>query len=457
MNNQEQNEFIANYLTPKQIVAELDKYIIGQNNAKKAVAIALRNRWRRQNVEGDLQDEIMPNNIIMIGPTGVGKTEIARRLAKLAGAPFVKVEATKFTEVGYVGRDVESMIRELADKSMQMVHEEQLELKKDQAKKNTEDRILDILLPPVKTGASFSSDEESNENEETREKFSNMLNNGTLDEREIEIETKDTPNMQILGPIGMDEMGLNLQDIMGNMMPKKTKKRKLKVKDAKVLLEKEEGEKLIDKDAVQKEAIRRAQTSGIVFIDEIDKVASRSGNTSGSGEVSREGVQRDLLPIVEGSSVNTKHGSVDTKHVLFIASGAFHVSKPSDLIPELQGRFPIRVGLDSLTEEDFVKILTIPENALIKQYHALMSTEGIDLEFDESGIKEIAKTAAEVNEDVTNIGARRLHTILTTLLEEFLFNAPDNLENKNIKITDENVKTSLTEIVQSSDLSKFIL
>ena len=331
-------------------------------------------------------------------------------------------------------------------------------LKKSKQRKNAEDRILDILLPPVKSsGIGLNADQETNENEETREKFRSMLNNGTLDEREIEIETKDTPNMQILGPIGMDEMGLNLQDMMGNMMPKKTKKRKLKVKDAKDLLEKEEGEKLIDKDAVQKEAIRRAQTSGIVFIDEIDKVASRSSNNSGSGEVSREGVQRDLLPIVEGSSVNTKHGTVDTKHVLFIASGAFHVSKPSDLIPELQGRFPIRVELDSLTEEDFVKILTIPENALIKQYKAMMATEGVELEFDESGIKEIARTAAEVNEDVTNIGARRLHTILTTLLEEFLFNAPDNLDEKSITISDQNVKTSLTEIVQSSDLSKFIL
>lgn len=451
----------SKYLTPSQIVTELDKYIIGQGNAKKAVAIALRNRWRRQQVQGALKDEIAPNNIIMIGPTGVGKTEIARRLAKLAGAPFVKVEATKFTEVGYVGRDVESMIRELADRAVAMVHAEQMEKKKEQAKENAQNKILDLLIPPVKKSPSFdnTSDEEIVENQETREKFIKMLESGLLDDREVELETMvdQMPNMQVLGPIGLDEMGMNIQDIMGSIMPKKNKKRRMKVKDALEVIEKEEGEKLIDREAVVKEALRRAENSGIVFIDEIDKVASRSGNTSGSGEVSREGVQRDLLPIVEGSSVNTKHGSVDTKHVLFIASGAFHVSKPSDLIPELQGRFPIRVELDSLTEEDFVKILTIPENALIKQYHALMSTEGIDLEFDESGIKEIAKTAAEVNEDVTNIGARRLHTILTTLLEEFLFNAPDNLENKNIKITDENVKTSLTEIVQSSDLSKFIL
>lgn len=461
MNNKEldQNKYIENYLTPSQIVKELDKYIIGQNSAKKAVAIALRNRWRRQNVKGDLQDEIMPNNIIMIGPTGVGKTEIARRLAKLAGAPFVKVEATKFTEVGYVGRDVESMIRELADRSVQMVHEEQLEIKKEQAKKNAEDKIIDILVPPVKRSSDFDKDSEEEENKVTREKFRNMLKNGVLDDREVEIETAaDTPNMQILGPIGLDEMGINLQDMLGQMGPKKTKKRKMKVKNAIKILEKEEGEKLIDRDAVLKEAIKRAQTSGIIFIDEIDKIASRSSSGSGNGpEVSREGVQRDLLPIVEGSAVNTKHGSVDTKHILFIASGAFHVSKPSDLIPELQGRFPIRVELNSLTEEDFVKILTIPQNALIKQYIAIMETEEIKLSFDESAINEIASTAAKVNEDVTNIGARRLHTILTTLLENYLFNAPDNIEEKEITIDDNIVKDSLDEIAQSSDLSKFIL
>lgn len=459
-NNLDQNSYIANYLTPSQIVKELDKYIIGQKAAKKAVAIALRNRWRRQNVSGELQEEIMPNNIIMIGPTGVGKTEIARRLAKLAGAPFVKVEATKFTEVGYVGRDVESMIRELADKSVQMVHEEQMESKKEQAKKNAEDKIIDILVPPVKRSSGFEENSEEEENKITREKFRNMLQNGVLDDREIEIETAaDSPNMQILGPIGLDEMGINLQDLMGQMGgPKKTKKRKMKIKNAIRIIEKEEGEKLIDKDAVVKEAIKRAQQSGIVFIDEIDKIASKSSGGSGSGpEVSREGVQRDLLPIVEGSNVNTKHGSVDTKHILFIASGAFHVSKPSDLIPELQGRFPIRVELNSLTEEDFVKILTIPENALIKQYIAMMETEDIKLEFEESAIKEIASTAAKVNEDVTNIGARRLHTILTTLLETYLFNAPDNLDEKNITINDKIVNESLDEIAESSDLSKFIL
>jgi ATP-dependent HslUV protease ATP-binding subunit HslU len=457
MENQENT--ISKQMTPSQTVVELDKYIIGQNAAKKAVAIALRNRWRRQNVAGDLQEEIMPNNIIMIGPTGVGKTEIARRLAKLAGAPFVKVEATKFTEVGYVGRDVESMIRELADRSVQIVHEEQFETKKEKAKQNAEDRIIDILVPPVKRSASFDEkDSEEEENKITREKFRNMLHNGVLDDREIEIDTPDTPNMQILGPIGLDEMGINLQDMIGQIGPKKTKKRKVKVKDALVIFEKEEGDKLIDKDAVVKEAINRAQSSGIVFVDEIDKIASKSsGGAGGGAEVSREGVQRDLLPIVEGSSVNTKHGQVDTKHILFIASGAFHVSKPADLIPELQGRFPIRVELNSLTEEDFVKILTIPENALIKQYIAMMETEGVKLTFEDSAIKEIASTAAKVNEDVTNIGARRLHTILTTLLESYLFNAPDNLDTKEIVIDAQKVKDSLDEIAQSSDLSKFIL
>lgn len=454
-----ENNITKDYLTPSQIVAELDKYVIGQDQAKKAVAIALRNRWRRQNVSGEIQKEIMPNNIIMIGPTGVGKTEIARRLAKLAEAPFVKVEATKFTEVGYVGRDVESMVRELADRAVAMVHEEQLETKKEQARVNTENRILDILIPPIKKSPSFESDfqsDEETENAETREKFRKMLNNGTLDEREIELDISDSaPNMQVLGPIGLDEMGINIQDIMGNMMPKKTKKKKLKIQDAFKIIEKEEGEKLIDKDAVIREAIKRAENNGIIFIDEIDKVASKGG---GSGpEVSREGVQRDLLPIVEGSTVNTKHGPVDTQHVLFIASGAFHVSKPSDLIPELQGRFPIRVELSSLTEEDFVKILTIPKNALIKQYEALMATENIELNFDESGIAEIAKMAASVNEEVTNIGARRLHTILTTLLEEHLFNAPDNISDNKITITSDTVHKNLDEIRKSTDLSKFIL
>lgn len=447
--------------TPRQIVAELDKYIIGQVAAKKAVAIALRNRWRRQNVNSAIKDEIMPNNIIMIGPTGVGKTEIARRLAKLAGAPFIKVEATKFTEVGYVGRDVESMVRDLVEKSVAMVKEEQREIKEAQAELNTENRILDILIPPVqKTGVSFdlTSESEINENNETREKFRDMLRKGILDNREIEIELSDTiQGISIMGPMGnMDDMGMNLSEVFGNILPKKKKKRKVKVADARNFIKAEEVEKLIDNEAVTKEALFRAENLGIIFIDEIDKVASRS-NSGNGGEVSREGVQRDLLPIVEGSNVNTKYGPIATDHVLFIASGAFHVSKPSDLIPELQGRFPIRVELSSLTEDDFIKILTQPQNALIKQYIALMDTEGINLTFDESGIKEIAATAAKVNDEVTNIGARRLHTILTTILDDILFNAPDNLESKEIVIDAKKVNDSLGEIIKNQDLSKYIL
>lgn len=448
-----------NYLTPGQIVAELDKFVIGQQAAKKAVAIALRNRWRRQHVTGDIKDEIMPNNIIMIGPTGVGKTEIARRLAKLAGAPFIKVEATKFTEVGYVGRDVESMVRDLAERSVAMVKEEQAAEKKKEAILAAENRILDILIPPITRGPSFdtATDNEIEENSQTREKFRVMLKKGILDDRTIEIDVvvDSVPSMQVLGPMGMDEMGMNIQDLFGSIMPKKSKKRKMKVCDATKLLQKEEAEKLIDMEAVVKEALRRAENSGIIFIDEIDKIASKGG---GHGpEVSREGVQRDLLPIVEGCSVNTKYGSVHTQHILFIASGAFHVSKPSDLVPELQGRFPIRVELKSLTEEDFVKILTIPENALIKQYIALIETENISIEFEESSIKEIAKIAAQVNDEVTNIGARRLHTIMTTLLEEILFNAPDNINDRNIVINSDRVNQCLDSIVQNSDLSKFIL
>jgi ATP-dependent HslUV protease ATP-binding subunit HslU len=448
------------YFTPKQIVAELDKFIIGQDAAKKAVAIALRNRWRRQNVEGDLKHEIMPNNIIMIGPTGVGKTEIARRLAKLANAPFVKVEATKFTEVGYVGRDVESMVRDLAERSVGIVKDEHLESKKGEAAMATENRILDILIPPVKKSPSFdnASENDIEENSATREKFRQMLRNGVLNERVIEVEIliDQSPNLQVLGPMGMDEIGMNLQDIFGNMLPKKRKARKMKVSDAKIIIEKEEADKLIDMEAVVRDALRRAENSGIIFIDEIDKIASRSGAGSGP-DVSREGVQRDLLPIVEGCAVNTKYGMVNTDHVLFIASGAFHVSKPSDLVPELQGRFPIRVELKSLTEDDFVRILTQPENALIKQYQALIRTENIELEFDESGIKEIASLAAKVNDDVINIGARRLHTIMSTLLEDIMFKAPDEIESNNIKINSDRVRDVLKDIVQNTDLSKYIL
>lgn len=469
--SEEQKELIKNTitkdilqsdnLTPHQIVTELDKFIIGQDSAKKAVAIALRNRWRRRQVTGNLRDEIMPNNIIMIGPTGVGKTEIARRLARLTAAPFVKVEATKFTEVGYVGRDVESMVRDLVERSVSMVRDEKTAEKQQEAREAAENRILDILIPPVKRGPSFDtvSDTEIQDNANTREKFRKMLRDGKLNDRQIELDVTvdQVPSLQVFGPIGMDEMGMNLQDIFGNILPKKNKKRKMKISDAAKMLEKEEAEKLLDFDAVVKEAVMRAENSGIIFIDEIDKIASRTASGSSGPDVSREGVQRDLLPIVEGTSVNTKYGPVHTDHVLFIASGAFHVSKPSDLIPELQGRFPIRVELKSLTEDDFIKILTIPENALIKQYQALIESEGMKFIFDESGIREIAATAAFVNEEITNIGARRLHTILSSLLEDTMFNAPDNIQEYVITITDEIVKSKLKDIVKNSDLSKYIL
>lgn len=448
-------------LTPRQIVTELDKFIISQGDAKKAVAIALRNRWRRQQVQGDLKEEIMPNNIIMIGPTGVGKTEIARRLAKLAGAPFVKVEATKFTEIGYVGRDVESMIRDLVERSVAMVRQEQAEEKQKDAEIAAENRILDILIPPIKKGPSFdtATDNEMEDNSRTREKFRKMLKDGKLKDNIIEIEMSvdQMPSMQIMGPIGLDEMGVNINELFGSILPKKNKKRKMKVSDALILVRKEEADKLIDMEAVVKEALDRAENSGIVFIDEIDKISSRSGENSHGPEVSREGVQRDLLPIVEGCAVSTKYGTVKTDHVLFIASGAFHVTKPSDLVPELQGRFPIRVELKSLTEEDFVKILTLPENALIKQYQALMLSDGVELQFTEDAIREIASIAAKVNEQVTNIGARRLHTILTTLLDDILYNTPDNITEKSLKIDATHVQDRLKDIIKDNDLSKFIL
>ncbi len=456
-------------LTPSQIVGELNKFIIGQDNAKKSVAIALRNRWRRKNVQDTLREEIMPNNIILIGPTGVGKTEIARRLARLSNAPFIKVEASKFTEVGYVGRDVESIVREITDLSVTMVKSEKsIEVQK-KAEYMAEERILDILVPAIKRKDSVeqgqtlgfsaqTAEQEKEDNFKTRERFRDMLHEGQLDQRIIEVDVSgdNFPVMQVLGPIGLDDMGINLQDMFGNLMPKKMKKRKMTVSEAKVALTQEEANKLIDMDAVVKEAIRRVEEFGIVFLDEIDKIAGGDSKSQGP-DVSREGVQRDLLPIVEGSNVTTKYGMVRTDHVLFIASGAFHTSKPSDLIPELQGRFPIRVELNSLTEEDFVKILTQPENALLKQYIALMKSESIELEFDEESIKEIAKIAAEVNEQVENIGARRLHTILTTLLEDYLFDAPDKIKTKKISITRKIVNDNLRDIVKNRDLSRYIL
>jgi ATP-dependent HslUV protease ATP-binding subunit HslU len=447
-------------LTPSQIVAELDRFIIGQNDAKRAVAIALRNRWRRQQVVESIKEEIMPNNIILIGPTGVGKTEIARRLAKLSGAPFIKVEASKYTEVGYVGRDVESMVRDLTEIGVNMVRSEQTEAVQEKAQRLAEDRILDQLIPPMKKNSRLGEEENENseeyQNEKTREWFREKLRSGELDDRLIEFDvTSPAFGMQVLGPQGMDDMASNLQDIMSSMIPKKKKKRKSKISEAKKIIAQEEAEKLIDMDAVQRDAVKRVQETGIIFIDEIDKIA---GAKSQQGpDVSREGVQRDLLPIVEGSTVNTKYGPVKTDHVLFIASGAFHVSKPSDLIPELQGRFPIRVELKSLTEEDFIKILTIPQNALLKQYSALLETEGVNILFNDEAISEIAKTAALVNDQVENIGARRLHTILTTLLEDILFEVPDKMPSEDVTITGAMVNDKLDKIVKNRDLSKYIL
>jgi ATP-dependent HslUV protease ATP-binding subunit HslU len=437
-------------LTPREIVAELDRYIVGQANAKKAVAIAMRNRWRRQQLKGPIKEEIYPKNILMIGPTGVGKTEIARRLAKLSNSPFLKVEATKFTEVGYVGRDVESMIRDLVHIAVQMVREEEEKKVLEKARHMAEERVVDLLLPPP-------SSSKVEYDPLTREKFLKMLRDGALDERYVEIELEPAhkpPTIEILAASGLEEIEMQLRDMLATLLPFKPKRRKVKVKEALEILTKEEASKLIDMDKVIKEAIHRTETSGIIFIDEIDKIASR---LEGHGpDVSREGVQRDLLPIVEGTTVNTRYGMVRTDYILFIGSGAFHIAKPSDLIPELQGRFPIRVELDPLTKDDFVRILTEPENAIIKQYQALLATEGVELEFTKEAIEELAQVAFEINHRMENIGARRLYTVVERVLEDISFEAPDIAPTK-VVITPEYVREKLKNIISDDELVKFIL
>ena len=432
--------------TPREIVVELDKYVIGQKKAKKAVAVALRNRWRRQQLEPEMSREILPKNILMIGPTGVGKTEIARRLARLADAPFLKVEASKFTEVGYVGRDVESIVRDLTEVAVHMVREEKTAQIRERAKARTEQRLLELLMPPL-------SDHDA---EETRGKLRMLLLEGKLEDRLVEVEVADKtfPSFEIVTNQGVEEMDINVKEMLPGLFGSKKKRRKATVAEAREILQAEEEGRLVDPGVVAREAVDRAQSSGIVFLDEIDKVAGRE---SGRGpDVSREGVQRDLLPIVEGTSVNTKYGFVKTDHVLFIAAGAFHVSKPSDLIPELQGRFPIRVELDSLTEEDFVRILSEPENALLKQYRALLSAERVDLQFSEDAVREIARDAERVNRSLENIGARRLHTILERLLEDISFAGPENA-GRTIKIEAADVSAALSDLIQDEDLSRYVL
>jgi ATP-dependent HslUV protease ATP-binding subunit HslU len=455
-------------LTPKDTVRELDKYIIGQDEAKKSVAIALRNRWRRQQVAPPLRDEIAPKNIIMIGPTGVGKTEIARRLATLAQSPFLKVEASKFTEIGYVGRDVESMIRELVELAVNMVKKEERSEVELKAREMAEERLLDLLLPsmpppsnrPVEIPGNLETPglDTAAKSESTRDRFRQMLREGKLEEKEVEMEvtqTQSMPMIEVFSNAGMDEMESNLRDAFGKMFPKKGKIRKLTVAEAFKILINEAVEDLIDMDAVTRKALIRTEQSGIIFLDEIDKIVSRQGGGHGP-EVSREGVQRDLLPIVEGATVTTKYGMVKTDHILFIASGAFHVCKPSDLVPELQGRFPIRVELKALGQEEFFRILTEPENALLKQYVALMQTEGIELVFAEDGVLEMARLAAEVNQKTEDIGARRLHTVLEKILEDLSFRAP-NTEEKTFTVTADYVRQQLADIIQDEDLSRFIL
>jgi len=442
-------------LTPRKIVEELNKYIIGQYNAKRAVAIALRNRWRRQRLSPELKDEVLPKNIIMIGPTGVGKTEIARRLSRLANAPFVKVEASKFTEVGYVGRDVESMIRDLTEISINMVKSEQMEKVMERAKLLAEERILDLLLPQPKSRGATPEEEEREKYKETRERLRTSLKEGRLDNRYVEIEIREKMiPFGVVSNVGLEELEINLKEMLGNFLPEKPKRKKVKVPEALSILIQEEAGKLIDMDKVTKEAIERTEQSGIVFVDEVDKIASR-GYAHGP-DVSREGVQRDMLPIVEGCTVTTKHGPVRTEHILFIAAGAFHMTKPSDLIPELQGRFPIRVELDALGKDEFVRILTEPYNALIKQYTALLYTEQVEIDFTKDAIDEIADIAAYVNEKTENIGARRLHTVLEKLLEDISFEAPEK-KNGQLTIDRGYVKDKLTDIVKDEDLSRYIL
>ncbi len=465
-----------NSLTPKETVAELDRYIIGQNDAKRSVAIALRNRWRRQQVEPPLREEIAPKNIIMIGPTGVGKTEIARRLAHLAQSPFLKVEASKFTEVGYVGRDVESMIRDLTQLAVNMVTKEAEEGVQDKAAAMAEERLLDLLLPrspgrstgmPDSPGANVISlgydvgvdKQEASRSQTTRERFREMLHRGELDDRMVELAVSTaggTPVVEVFSASGMEDMQSSLQDAFSKFFPKKKQPKKMKVPEALEFLKREEADRLVDTESVAEKAIRRTEQSGIIFLDEIDKIASRGGSSSGSPEVSREGVQRDLLPIVEGTTVTTKYGPVKTDHILFIASGAFHVCKPSDLVPELQGRFPIRVNLHALGEEEFFRILTEPRSALIKQYTALLATEDIQLVFEDSAIREMARIAVQVNQKTEDIGARRLHTVIERVLDEVSFDASDR-EDLMFTVTAEYVRRQLTEISENEDLSRYIL
>ena len=445
----------APVMTPREIVSELDRYIVGQKEAKRAVAIALRNRWRRQLVPEDLREEIAPKNIIMIGPTGVGKTEISRRLAKLSQAPFIKVEASKFTEVGYVGRDVESIIRDLTDLAVNMVKEEEKQKVEIKAREVAEERVLDLLLPAT-AQAIDGETVDSARLQGTRDKLKKMLREGKMDDRFVEIELTQSmmPMIEVLTPQGMEGMEFNLKEMFSNLMPKKTKKKTVKIPEALEILTQEEASKLVDMDKVTGEAIRRVEQSGIVFLDEIDKIAGRE--SLNGPDVSRQGVQRDLLPIVEGSTVNTKYGMVKTDHILFIASGAFHSAKPSDLIPEFQGRFPIRVELSSLSKDDFVRILTEPKNALIKQYEALLETEGVHLKFAVDAIQEIAQIASDVNERTENIGARRLHTILERLLDDVSFSAPE-IHGKEVAIDAEYVRERLSPILKNEDLSRYIL